>query len=107
MEEIELGFTWCNDELHLIVEKELSNVVEDFLEYEKIPYDFIYQSKYNPYLAWDYEPFSEDSYFLRYRMKSKDKNKLLYARAYLLRKLNRIGHLERCYEIEKESCNIT
>lgn len=59
-----------------------------------------WQSKYNSYVAYDYEPFCTDSFHIDVTLDSEKEENLLAFKYYYKQKMSIINYLKSCYNLE-------
>lgn len=64
---------WLSDELLVAVDWSSGRfvIVEEILNLENVDYTVIYQSKYNSYVSYDYQPFCVEGFIANYYIKGK------------------------------------
>lgn len=85
--------SWEGNKLIYCCECELKNCVETLLNDEKVRFSIQYQSKYNSYVCYDYEPFCTDTFFLKYIIEG-DLNTLKFLEYYINKRIQNINSLE-------------
>ena len=90
------------EELLIAVEKPKNELVERILNESGLNYNTLWQSKYNDYVHYDYEPFCSEGFIANYFIASENKNILKFYREVINNLLKNIAQLEQCYKLKSE-----
>lgn len=96
------------EELLIAVERNKKELIERVLNESRLNYNTLWQSKYNSYVRYDYEPFCSEGFIANYFITSENKNILKFYREIINNLLKNIAQLEQCYKLksEKNTVNI-
>lgn len=89
-------------ELLIAVEAPKKELIEKVLNESGLNYNTMWQSKYNSYVVYDYEPFCSDGFIANYFIASENKNILKFYREVINNLLKNIAQLEQCYKLKSE-----
>lgn len=91
------------EELLVAVEPPKKELIERILNESRLNYYTLWQSKYNDYVRYDYEPFCIDGFIANYFITNENKNILKFYREIISNLLKNIAQLERCYKLESKN----
>lgn len=86
-----------------LVDKQMAEVIEPLLnEFDKIDFKTFYQSKYNTYVKYDYEPFCVDGFNIEFEIADKLGDGVFVSNQLKFIEYVAVKRLERYVELEKQ-----
>lgn len=86
-----------------LADKQMAEVIEPLLnEFDKIDFKTFYQSKYNSYVKYDYEPFCVDGYNIEFEITDKLGDGVFVSNQLKFIEYVAVKRLERYVELEKQ-----
>lgn len=86
-----------------LADKQMAEVIEPLLnEFDKIDFKTFYQSKYNAYVKYDYEPFCVDGFNIEFEITDKLGDGVFVSNQLKFIEYVAVKRLERYVELEKQ-----
>lgn len=87
-----------------LADKQMAEVIEPLLnEFDKIDFKTFYQSKYNAYVKYDYEPFCVDGYNIEFEITDKLGDRVFASNQLKFIEYVATKRLDRYIELEKQN----
>ena len=86
-----------------LADKQMAEVIKPLLnEFDKIDFKIFYQSKYNEYVKYDYEPFCADGFNIEFEIADNSSDRVFSSSRLRFIEYVAVKRLDRYIELEKQ-----